>query len=658
MAVTITNLRYQSEGSQMKVEGTLTFDTSYPTGGEAITAVQLGMARIDQFYIEDSEGYTYDSDIVSGNLSTKIVVYDATASGAIGTEQTHVHPVALDGGSSAAVSHTHADTLAVNAAACTGTSAAGSSHTHADTLAVGSAACAGTSDVGASHTHADTLAVNAAACTGTSAVGASHVHAVGSLAITDASFTGSSAAVSHNHADNLAINSAALTGSSAAVSHTHADTLAVNSAALTGTSAAGASHTHAIAGVTNAVSDVTAMIAYPDGAGITKPVIALTHNADPVANLAASLLFVTEAYELAGANVGILQSNCAGTTSISGETANGTVYAVAASTRFWVTHNATPTGVQIYVNEGAADQLECISPTGADCYVMFPFESAAGSVAAGCAVKITHNASADSGKVLYFDDNGAADAQLVFIDAGAGGGVIPAADILPILNTGTIIGESSVVGVAAAQGLTGNVTAEATHTHAVGSLALNDTTLSGSVTAEAAHVHAVGTLALNDTTLSGSVTAEAAHVHGVGTFALTTAALTGSADAEAAHTHAVGSYALNDTTLSGSVTAEATHTHAVGSIALNSTALTGSVTAEAAHTHAVGSYALNDLTLSGSVTAEAAHVHGPGSLADAATGVSAAAHTHSLTGAGAALTEVAPATNLSTLAVDFMAIGV
>src|SRR3989338_1715272 len=180
---------------------------------------------------------------------------------------------------------------------------------------------------------------------------------------------------------------------------------------------------------TNAVSAVNPYCDADSGMAV-KPVIALTHNADPVGGLAASLLYNVEDSGYSLSNVGFLQSNCNGAASVLGETANGTIGGTAASARFWVTHNLTPAGVQIYVAEDTGDRLEFVSPTASDAFLVMPFEAAAGAPPGyAVTVKVYHDADAATGKALYFDDDGAADAQLVFVDTGAAGGVIPAADI-------------------------------------------------------------------------------------------------------------------------------------------------------------------------------------------------------------------------------------
>lgn len=260
-----------------------------------------------------------------------------------------------------------------------------------------------------------------------------------------------------------------------------------NSATSSGTNSSDSAGTPA---GTNATSLVAPKFE-PDRNLIVKPVIALTHNADPVVNLAAAALYAYEAQGQGIENLIYLESTTNGNADILGETANGTVGLIAASCRFLVTDNDTPNGVQIYVAEDTSDQLEFISPTGADGYIVMPFEAAAGAPG-GCAVavKVHHAADADGGKPLYFDDNGAADAQLAFVDTGASGGTIPAADIIPLVPA-YMQSEASPLGQAAAQTFTGS--ALGTHTHTLtggGSAGLAE--LSGAVTATTVEIEVEG----------------------------------------------------------------------------------------------------------------------------------------------------------------------
>ena len=367
-----------------------------------------------------------------------------------------------------------------------GTNAAESSHTHAVALDSGS------SGAEAAHTHAVLLD------TGASAAGSSHTHGITTATV------------------------------DAEAAHTHA--VALDS----GTSAAGSSHVHAIGSVACAASVVD-----PEWFGdidcCTKPTMSLPHNADPQTNLNAEPLYATEAQGNATKNVVALESTTDSNADVLGETADGIGGAVTASCRFFVKDNNSPAGVQVYVNEASSDQLEFISPTTEDAYIIMPYEIVAGGLPGyACAVKIHHNASAGSGKALYFDDNGAADAQLCFIDTGAAGGVIPPADIT-VIGPSWLDGTAGCVGLAAAQVTSGSVDGEAAHTHGPGTLAdaasgagsSHQHTMSGSsVDAEAAHTHGPGTLA------DAASGAGSSHVHGAGSLADT------ASGAGSSHNHA------------------------------------------------------------------------------------------------------------------------
>lgn len=315
MSLTLSSLQRHDAGDQFKITGLMTFDSSYPTGGETLSASLLGLSIIDDMQIVDSEGYSFDCDIAAGGASALIKAYLGDSS--------------------------------------------------------------------------------------------SHLHAAGTLA--------------------------------------------------------------------NAASAVTPGF-HGTVDGITVGTPALTYNADPVTNLSANPLFVVEAYGVGNKNIGVLQSNCAGTTSILGSVDDVSGACGAATPRFWVTHNATPAGVQVYVNESDNDKLCCVSPTEQDVIVMMPFEAIADGVPGfAYAVTIHHDAAAATYKPLYFDDNGAADAQLAFVDAGGVGGVIYAADIEVVGPQYT--GITGNCGSAAAQTISGSTAATAP-TDAAGAEVANATNLS------------------------------------------------------------------------------------------------------------------------------------------------------------------------------------
>lgn len=69
MAVTISGLDFSVAGDKRRTLGTVTFDNSYPTGGEAITPQQVGLADILFMDVENP---------VSSTPTTRMCTYDLT----------------------------------------------------------------------------------------------------------------------------------------------------------------------------------------------------------------------------------------------------------------------------------------------------------------------------------------------------------------------------------------------------------------------------------------------------------------------------------------------------------------------------------------------------------------------------------------------------
>ena len=237
-----------------------------------------------------------------------------------------------------------------------------------------------------------------------------------------------------------------------------AGTPAGSVAAPTFTGSQLATHQHAVitAGTpagTNGASVVTpGNHATVDGVTVGTP--KLLHHATPTASLAANALYIVEAYGVGNKNVGVLQSNCASSASILGSTDDVSGAPGAATPRFFVTHNATPAGVAIYVDEADNDKLVFISPTETDAIVIMPFEGIASGVPGyAYAVTVHHKASMSGCSALFFDDNGAADNQLVFVEDATADRVIYASDIEVLAPQYT--GITGNCGSAAAQTFTG-----------------------------------------------------------------------------------------------------------------------------------------------------------------------------------------------------------
>ena len=64
-------------GSRKTVIGVITFDSSYATGGEALTLAQLGLTRLDWLELNAGIGYlpTWDGSV----SSPKVLLYRQTA---------------------------------------------------------------------------------------------------------------------------------------------------------------------------------------------------------------------------------------------------------------------------------------------------------------------------------------------------------------------------------------------------------------------------------------------------------------------------------------------------------------------------------------------------------------------------------------------------
>ena len=151
MAVTLTHIHTRKIFGRRHNTYDVAFDASYPTGGESLTAAQVGLRVIEDIKCENAGGYMFRYD----RTNSKLIVYTP-----VGALAAHTHAVALDTGASAAeAAHTHA--VALDG----GESAAEAAHTHAVALDTGE------SGAEAAHTHAVALD------TGASAAGDAHTHA-------------------------------------------------------------------------------------------------------------------------------------------------------------------------------------------------------------------------------------------------------------------------------------------------------------------------------------------------------------------------------------------------------------------------------------------------------------------------------------------------
>lgn len=69
-------------GTRREVRGTVTFDSSYPTGGEAVTLAQLGLTRLDWLSVDTTDGYVPAWDGSTTAPKIKLYWVDTTTDGA------------------------------------------------------------------------------------------------------------------------------------------------------------------------------------------------------------------------------------------------------------------------------------------------------------------------------------------------------------------------------------------------------------------------------------------------------------------------------------------------------------------------------------------------------------------------------------------------
>ena len=68
MAVTFTEKKRAKLGNAYAVSADITFDSSYPTGGEALAASAFGLNNIDIMLCETASGYMFQYDYANAKL--------------------------------------------------------------------------------------------------------------------------------------------------------------------------------------------------------------------------------------------------------------------------------------------------------------------------------------------------------------------------------------------------------------------------------------------------------------------------------------------------------------------------------------------------------------------------------------------------------------
>jgi len=61
----------------------IAFDSSYPTGGESLTASDLGLSVVDLVIPSPKSGYVFEYDYTNSKIKAYYADYDATSDGAL-----------------------------------------------------------------------------------------------------------------------------------------------------------------------------------------------------------------------------------------------------------------------------------------------------------------------------------------------------------------------------------------------------------------------------------------------------------------------------------------------------------------------------------------------------------------------------------------------
>jgi len=85
MALTVTLTNITIFGNKRFIQGKIAFDTSYPTGGEAFSLADMGLAGgvLDFCMFEPESGYIFEYDHTNNKVLAYYCDYDAVADGAL-----------------------------------------------------------------------------------------------------------------------------------------------------------------------------------------------------------------------------------------------------------------------------------------------------------------------------------------------------------------------------------------------------------------------------------------------------------------------------------------------------------------------------------------------------------------------------------------------
>lgn len=96
MAAAVSIVKRVKFGNEFAVIADITFDDSYPTGGESVTPEQLGLKVVDVFYGEGRDGYFFEYLKSTEKLLVRVPVSLAAAAVVAGANNTIVKAAATD----------------------------------------------------------------------------------------------------------------------------------------------------------------------------------------------------------------------------------------------------------------------------------------------------------------------------------------------------------------------------------------------------------------------------------------------------------------------------------------------------------------------------------------------------------------------------------
>ncbi len=83
MAISASQVFVNRAGKKRQAVTLITMDASYPTGGEAVTAAQLGLATVDVAMCTSNTGHVAQYDKANAKIKLYYADYDAVADGAL-----------------------------------------------------------------------------------------------------------------------------------------------------------------------------------------------------------------------------------------------------------------------------------------------------------------------------------------------------------------------------------------------------------------------------------------------------------------------------------------------------------------------------------------------------------------------------------------------